>query len=160
MSLTEALLPAAGLLLNAAGQVLALRGGLSLLRSVFAGFTCGLAFTAIASGPEGALPGNLLCYCALGYCYFHFINLGETARRVRLLRELYENPDGLTEAELLSRYNSREIVPVRLARLLGSGQILSREGRYCTGKPAVLIMARAVSLLKRVLFGRCAVFHS
>ena len=35
----------------------------------------------------------------LGYCYFHFVNLGETARRVRIVRELWQSEDnrvGLT----------------------------------------------------------------
>ena len=96
-----------------------------------------------------------MTYAALGYCYFHFINLGETARRVRLMRELAEaGPAGLGKEELLSRYNARTMVEARFRRLLDNSQVVERNGRYYVGKPAVLWMARLVLLLKKLLLGR------
>ena len=35
---------------------------------------------------------NSIIYAALSYCYFNFVNLGETARRIRILRELNDAP--------------------------------------------------------------------
>jgi hypothetical protein len=49
---------------------------------------------------------NVVIYFALSYCYFHFVNLGETARRIRMLRELYASHEGLTVGEILDRYNA------------------------------------------------------
>ena len=145
MTIMSALLPVCGLLINAAVQVAACRASGSLLRSVFAGFAA-------------RLPADILCYGAFGYCYFHFINLGETARRIRLVRELYESPDGLSEADLLRRYNSREILAARMSRLLANGQIISRGGRYFTGKPIVLLIARLMALMKLLVTGKKSEF--
>ncbi len=160
MTILSALLPIFGLLVNVLVQVAVSRGGSSLLRSVFAGFAAGLVPVFYLSGFTSRLPADILCYGSFGYCYFHFINLGETARRIRLVRELYESPAGLSETELLQRYNSREILAARMARLLGSGQLVSRGGRYFTGKPAVLLMARTIMLLKLVIIGKKSEFDA
>jgi hypothetical protein len=160
MTIMIALLPVFALLLNSAVQIAASRAGGSLLRSVFAGFIAGLAPVLYFSGLTARLPADILCYGAFGYCYFHFINLGETARRIRLVRELYESPDGLSETEILHRYNSREILSARMARLLGSGQLLLRDGRYFTGKPAVLLMAKTITFLKLLIIGKKSEFDA
>lgn len=160
MTIMSALLPVFGLSVNAAVQVAISRAGVPLLRSIFTGFAAGLVPLFYFSGLTARLPADLLCYGAFGYCYFHFINLGETARRIRLVRELYESPGGLSEAELLQRYNSREILAVRMARLLGSGQLVSRGGRYFTGKPAVLLMAKTITFLKLVIIGKKSEFDA
>jgi hypothetical protein len=159
MTILRALLPLAGLLINAAVQIAVCRAGGSLLRSIFAGFTAGFVLVAYFSGIAPILTGDILCYGAFGYCYFHFLNLGETARRIRLIRELNESPDGLTEAEFLAKYNCREILVVRMERLLVNGQIVSRNGRYFTGKPALLVMARMITLLKLSVLGRKSEFE-
>ena len=160
MSVVSSLLPVFGLLVNVAVQVAISRAGWSLLRSVFAGFAAGLVPVFYFYGLADRLPGDVLCYGAFGYCYFHFLNLGETARRVRLVRELYECPEGLSETEILQRYNSKEILTVRMARLVKNGQIISRDGRYFTGKPAVLLMARTITLLKLIVTGKKSEFGS
>jgi hypothetical protein len=86
------------------------------------------------------------------------VNLGVTARRPRLLIELSEAPAGLTYAQVLDRYNGRYQVEVRLERLLGSGQIVLRNGRYRIGKPVLLLVARIMVLLKRLLLGKSSEF--
>ena len=50
---------------------------------------------------------NLIIYSSLAYGYFIFINLGETARRIRILRELYDAEEGLSLEEIMVRYNAR-----------------------------------------------------
>lgn len=125
-----------------------------LLRSVVLGFLLGglaalglslqaaleLDLPALEASGQGI--ANLLTYAALGYGYFHFINLGETARRIRLLRELVEANGALTTEALLQRYNAAGIVEVRLGRLLRNHQVTLRQGRLFLARPTVLWMAR------------------
>jgi hypothetical protein len=158
----------AGLATNVLAQVVVFRLWRvpRLLASVFLGFglggftTLGLSMVAalhMALSPvdlAGRLLANLLLYAALGYCYFHFINLGETARRVRLLWELVDAGGALPAPELLRRYNASHIVENRLGRLLRHGQISFCQGRYRIGRPAVLWMARLLDAWKGVLLGR------
>ena len=159
--------PVLGLAANAAVQVGCCRAlpAWGRLRSVYAGFGAGLAaamalssFELRVASCEPArsffdLLANLVAYGALGYGYFHFVNLGETARRIRILRELAESEGGLTLGELLARYNAREIVQRRLKRLLDTRQVVLRDGRYRIGRTAVLRMAEAMALMKRLLLG-------
>lgn len=167
-----ALAPLAALAANVAAQIAAFRlhrrGG--LLRSELIGFAAGGAVLALvhasAAGPPlppgeaGALfAANLLCYGALGYGYFHFGNLGETARRVRIVRELLEAPGGLTLEQIVQRYDAREIFDRRLARLTGTGQIVLRDGRYFIASPVLAAMARGVLLLKLLFLGAGSEFE-
>ncbi len=163
----SALSPVLGLALNVAVQVATFRGrpAIGLLRSEYLGFAAGLAGVMVVAGAarsvsSGAAPPvdaafrvllSLGCYAALGYCHFHFVNLGETARRIRLLRELHEAGGALSHGELAARYGAGEIVGKRIARLLGTGQVVLREGRYHIGSPLVLTIARGMVALKKVL---------
>ena len=101
---------------------------------------------------------NLIIYCSLGYCYFHFINLGITARRIRILRELYTSPGGLTLSELLQRYNAGNMITARLERLLNSGQIVLRDNRYHIGRPVMLFMSRSIVAMKLLILGKRSEF--
>lgn len=101
---------------------------------------------------------NICIYTCLGYCYFHFINLGETARRIRIVREIHDALEGLTMEEILSRYNARTIVDKRLQRLLSKGQIVEKDGRYFAGKPAMLVMSRIIIAMKLILLGKKSEF--
>lgn len=155
MTLLQAASPLLGLAFNCLVQVQACRRDKRLLSSVYRGFAGGAAACALACGFGAELLPSLFSYAALGYCYFHFINLGETARRIRLVRELAEaGPSGLTKEELLSRYNSGELVEARLGRLLSNSQVVEKYGRYYLGGPALLLMARALLLLKKLILGR------
>ncbi len=97
---------------------------------------------------------QILTFVVLGYGYFHFVNLGETARRIRILREFVTAGGQLTAPELLARYNAAEIVEKRLGRLLRRRQLRLDHGRYLVGRPTVLRMARLLDLLKWLLGGR------
>jgi hypothetical protein len=150
--------PLIALFVNAALTVAIFRLKLlPLLKAVYAGFIAGVlalfALELTAGSLNCAVP-DLFVYCALGYCHFHFINLGETARRIRILRELCENPGGLLREELMSRYNARGIVAARLARLAGNGQLVLKDGRYVSGGRAALAMARVLGFMKRALLRR------
>ncbi len=119
----------------------------------------GLAAELSAGDLSGAFLANLATYVALGYGYIHFLNLGQTARRVRLLRELVDAGEPLSRAELLKRYSAADIVRVRLARLEEGGQVVRRDGQLFIGKPTVLAMARAVGLVKQLTLGETMRFR-
>ncbi len=127
--------------------------GTGLLKSVFFGFGCGLLALFLLN-PGITLVNNLLIYALLGYCYFHFVNMGETARRIRILAELGEVPGGLSLREILERYNARDIIDRRLARLVNNGQVKCENGRYYIGNPTVVTMARLTAAAKRAIFGK------
>lgn len=160
--------PVLGLLINIISQITIARyvRKLSPLRSLLPGFLIGLAvmftveivysltrnLTIVALIAELVL--NTITYGSLGYCYFHFINLGETARRVRIVRELLESKDGLSMSELLECYNASEIIDVRIQRLLKNKQIVLRDSKYFIGKSVMLYIARLIVVMKIVILGR------
>lgn len=120
------------------------------------GLALGLASLAVSPRDLAGLGvAWVLTYLALAYWYvFGFFNLGESARRIRLLVELRAAGErGLTLAEVLAAYNARMIVDARLRRLLAGGQVVERGGRYFIGNPLMLCSAKALVLLKLVFLG-------
>ena len=101
---------------------------------------------------------NLIIYSLLGYCYFHFINLGETARRIRIVTELFNSREGLTLEDILRRYDSREMVEKRIGRLVNNGQVVYRDGKYFIGKPVVLMMAKIIVMMKLIILSKRSEF--
>lgn len=164
-----ALSPLIGLALNSLSLVMIYRSrpALGLLRSEYLCFAIGaLAVVAVNLflmyiDPERQLQNiighgllTFFSYSALGYCHFHFVNLGETARRIRLQREIYRAGGSLSHNELLLRYNAREIVDKRISRLIHSGQIIANDGRYFIGNRTVVMIAQFIVGLKVLLLGK------
>lgn len=164
----EVVTPILGLIINAFVQTFTFRymKRIRLLKSVFIGFAVGLF--SIVLMEMGVwyeildvsridilfiLIANMITYSLLGYCYFHFINLGETARRIRILRELYEHKEGLSMSEILERYNAKEILENRMNRLVNKGQIFLKNGRYYIGNRTMLLIANIIYALKRIILG-------
>lgn len=110
---------------------------------------------ASASEAWGAVAVWILTYAGLAYCYvIGFFNLGESARRIRLLIELHAAGErGMTLDEVLTVYNARMIIEARLARLLSGDQIVVRGGRYILQHQLVLYVAKALVLMKLVVLG-------
>lgn len=98
---------------------------------------------------------NSVCFGALGYCYFTFVNLSATSLRIRILRQLRHAPGHmLSTAKILSSYNSTGITHDRIFRLKSWGQLLERDGRIViSGKPAFLRLAGLVDMLRAMVFG-------
>jgi hypothetical protein len=148
---------------NTAGQIAAyrlLRSSGRLFKSQLAGTLVGglVLGLLVNRGPEGALPADVatadaLLYAAFCYVYFHWNNMGETARRIRMLRELAAAPEGLTVQEMVRRYSAREILERRLERLSAAGQISETDGRLVLTSRAVLLSAQLVGLVKLIVFG-------
>ncbi|KAF0144469.1 MAG: Uncharacterized protein FD156_1773 [Nitrospirae bacterium] len=172
LSYLYAFTPLIGLLLNVFAQLIGFRYiKFSLLKSLILGFIIGLLFVfgagfygyfALAQ-PSGEFMTlfivNSLTYLALSYCYAHFINLGEGARRIRIIRELYKSETGLTMGELLKIYNGRQMVENRINRLMSGGQIILRDNRYFIGKPHMLLISRIILLMKMLLLGKRSEFE-
>ena len=155
------------LLINVITQILCLRYVVNgLLKSIFLGFVFGLLGLLIvqlyaASQNIEFLLGlmvNIVIYSLFGYCYFHFINLGETARRVRILRELYGSNEGLTLDEILKRYDAEAMVELRLQRLISSEQVILKDERLHAGRPIVLFLSKVIVLMKLILLGQKSEF--
>jgi hypothetical protein len=164
----QIMIPIVGFLSNMIVQVSSIRllKKAGMLKSIVFGFISGICVLLILEYPlffkikEFIYIGfvNLIIYTSLGYCYFHFVNLGETARRIRILREIYDSESGLTQDEIVKRYNSREIIDRRLERLLDNGQVIRKNGRLYIGKPVVLLIAKIILFLKIFIIGKKSEF--
>jgi hypothetical protein len=167
-SLLQVLSPIVGLVINVLAQIFGSRyiSSMSLLKSVFLGFFVGLlsvfiiefyvdfAFAVPSKDFISYFISNTIIYISLGYCYFQFINLGETARRIRILRELYGTKDGLNMEGILNRYNAGGVVEMRINRLLANGQIILKNDRYFIGRPFMLLIAKIIKIIKLIVIGK------
>lgn len=154
--------PIISFVMNVIFQILIFRymNTLGLLKSVFIAFIFGICvltlieayyITQVFSPLIDSVPFvliNIITYSSLGYCYFHFINLGETARRIRILRELYNSKEGLSMEELLEHYNVKEMIKRRIERLLCNGQISMQGGKYYIKGRTMLFMANIIIAMK------------
>jgi hypothetical protein len=157
MTIQQALSPAAALGVNCLLQIIVCRRTGKLLKSVYVGFAGGMVACVLFCGFSTELLPALATYSAFGYCYFHFINLGETARRIRIVKELSEAGEtGLSKKDILARYNSGKILHTRFERLISNRQVTEKEGRYYLADKAVLHMARTMLFMKKVILGRAS----
>lgn len=168
----QAFIPIICLTVNVLVQVISFRyiANLKLLKSIFTGYAVGLATIFILELYVFFIPSipvkdffsilavNIITYSSLSYCYFHFLNLGETARRIRILMEIYDSKDGLSMDEILIRYNAKEIIERRINRLINSGQVIYKDGRYFIGNPIMLLMSKIIIAMKLILLGKKSEF--
>lgn len=92
----------------------------------------------------------LIIYSSLAYCYFHVFNMSETARRIRILNEIYK-ARGLKISELKSFYNANAMLSNRLERLISLRQIRMSGEKYVIGSHLLYYTARVINLWGRVL---------
>jgi len=90
-------------------------------------------------------------YAIFGYVYFHIFNLSETARRTRILREI-DKTKVLKKDELIEIYTCRDMVSVRLRRLLALGELRLDNNKYILKNKGLLIVARIISGFRKILF--------
>ncbi len=83
----------------------------------------------LSTVPPVGLGYAAVVYSGLGYAYFHLFNLGETGRRIRILREIHA-AGALGREEIASIYGTEGLMDVRLDRLVATGQLAVRDGRY------------------------------
>jgi hypothetical protein len=97
---------------------------------------------------------NLTTYGALGWCYFHFVNLCIASLRIRVLEEIAEAGGEMDAAALLTQYNTDGMIETRINRLTSGGHLVVREERYYSGKAQFLLAARFFDLLRSLILGR------
>lgn len=110
---------------------------------------------AVASADRaGLMILNLLTYVALAFGYFNFVNLTVASLRIRLLEELSEAGGVLPKHALMAAYNSRQVVAIRLDRLVKGGHLVEKDGRLHSGRLPFLIVARIFDTLHCFIIGR------
>lgn len=161
-----ALAALAGLAADFLGHVIsaqfASRPAPAILMGILAGLavTLGVSGFALAKLDADPVDGvaylglNLATFLALAYGYFNFVNLNMTSLRIRLLQEFLESPDGLTRDGVLERYDSRELVRRRIARLTEQGHLARSSDRFLSRRSVLLPIARTLDSLKWIVLRR------
>jgi hypothetical protein len=85
----------------------------------------------------------MVIYVLSGYSYFHFFNMSETSRRIKLM----------TTMSAAGSYTTGEMVTHRLSRLRSLGELRFDGATYTRGRGMLLLPAHAVFFLHRLLFG-------
>jgi hypothetical protein len=164
--------PVAALAINVLGQIVVFRlqEGRHFLRSIALGFVLGgmaLMITQFIYPPglasfeawSKALLVNLPCYAALSYCFFNFANLGQSSIRVRIFARIAARSDGVSVAEIARDYNEAMLMEMRLQRLVESGDLVLRDGRYFLGRTRFVPIAKVIFGIKRLILGKVSEFE-
>lgn len=165
-------LPIFSFIVNVVFQIFSIRytKGRTLLKSIFIGFIFGSLslllgeFYYLSQQSVKLIDticygiSNFIIYFILWNVYFHFVNLGETGRRIRILRELMASKDGLSLDDILSRYNAKEIIARRLIRLTKNGQIILKDNKYYIGKPIMLLITKVIVTMKLLILRKRSEF--
>jgi hypothetical protein len=172
-NLCSLLCPAAALGVNAVVQVtmVRVRKGYQFFRCNIDGFFAGalavvlietLLLRSSAAPPDAPVISwlvNLPAYAALSYCYFAgFTNLGQTSIRIRLYAEIAETPDGMPVERIKEIYDEKALGDLRLRRLLDTGDVVERGGRFFTGRRRLATAAQILTLVRRLILGRASEF--
>lgn len=167
------LTPIAALAVNVLAQIALVRlaRGAHFLRSAAGGFGIGLlALAAIEAWLITRVPGagetwgkallvSVPTYIGLSYCFFNFINLGQSSIRIRLYSEIASTPDGVSVEQMTREYNEDALMHARLHRLTESGDIIEREGRYFVGRRRLVPVAAIIFGLKAFILGKGSEFE-
>jgi hypothetical protein len=99
--------------------------------------------------PVEGLYGAIV-YACVAYSYFHLFNMSETARRIRILSELY-SAGSLSAGQLSSLYDGTAVLEMRLDRLLATRQLARRTDRFVTVGCGLYAAARLTRAWRLVL---------
>lgn len=97
-----------------------------------------------------------LVFNGVAYAYFHFFNMSETARRIRMLLQIrHAGAAGLRVQDLERVYSAKDMVESRLDRLVKMGQLaLGADGRYRVAGHLLLWAGGIMTLWRRLVFRR------
>lgn len=90
-------------------------------------------------------------YLCAAYSYFHLLNMSQTARRIRILREIYA-AGSLSDQQISALYGASTVLELRLERLLAIGQLKLQDDRYVSAGRLLYAAAR-LARAWRVLLG-------
>lgn len=166
------LAPIGAVATNVLAQILAVRigKGRHFLRAVVLGFFIGAVSLIVAQAifPPASDPReawsiamlvNLPLYAALSYCFFNFVNLGQSSIRIRLYDEIGQHPGGIAIADIVREYDEPALMRMRLQRLTESGDIVEKNGRYFVGRKRFVGIAKVIFALKTFILGRGSEFE-
>ena len=105
-----------------------------------------------------ALAVNLPIYLGISYCYYNFVQLGQTSIRLRMYSEIVAHTSGVIVSEIEREYDERGFTEVRLRRLLESGDVIEREGHYFIGRTRLLHIANVILAAKHFLLRKKSEF--
>lgn len=160
------LAPMIGLAVDAAVHVLlAWTTSATPYRCLTVGFLTGSAALLVASlvaargggvvadgyGWLGAMNG--LCYLALAFGYFNFVNLAIASLRIRMLEELVASGGRLPLRRLEDSYGTDRMIGLRIDRLLRGGHLRDEAGRLVSGRRPFLVVARVFDGLRWMILG-------
>lgn len=97
-----------------------------------------------------------LVFNGVAYAYFHFFNMSETARRIRMLLQVRQaGHAGLRVHDLEREYSPKDMIEARLDRLVKMHQlVLDTEGRYRISGHVLLWAGRIMGLWRRLVLRR------
>lgn len=159
--------PAAGFVVNVVAQLVLTRAApaAGLLKVILAAFSVGFLATASlatlacyfdrASWLNGAalFATAIIIYGAASLVIFAVINLGETSLRIKMLSMIIKSPDGISMTELLRTNNEKELISIRLERLITKGQARFAEDIFYPRVSFLFLAAALVRALRVLIFG-------
>jgi hypothetical protein len=164
--------PLIALAVNGLTQIVLLRStrGSHFMRSMIGGFLAGAAGLLVLEffllpHPDlfwdtiAGVTVHAMTYVALSYCYFNFVNLGQSSIRIRIYSEIAASPVGLSVQDLEKDYNEKALMAMRLRRLAESGDIVKKESLFFVGRQRLVLLARIVFAAKQFLLSRKSEFH-
>jgi hypothetical protein len=164
--------PMIALAINGLVQIVLLRStrGAHFMRSIIGGFLAGsagllvmefllLRFPDLFWETIAGVTVHVLTYVALSYCYFNFVNLGQSSIRIRIYSEIAATAKGLSVQDLERDYNESALMAMRLRRLTESGDIVKKDGRFFVGRQRLVPVARIVFAAKQFLLSRKSEFQ-
>lgn len=90
----------------------------------------------------------------LGHVYFNWFNMSETARRIHLLVTYYKivnQPSADTQSEL-KNYNSKNMIEVRLQRLIDYNAIKINNGKYYPNHGMILYGSIILAKIRKLFY--------
>lgn len=85
---------------------------------------------------------QIISYNCLIYSYFHFFNLSDTGRRIKILLMIHDNKD-------IKNYSSSVMIDNRIARLQKFGWIRKKRSKYVISKKYPLFILKILRVLKK-----------
>ena len=106
-----------------------------------------------ATDTLGLTAMNVVASLGFAFGYFNFVNLTVASLRIRILEEIADSAGWLPRAALLDRYGTGSVADIRLARLVGGGHLVERNGRLYSGRLQFLLVARIFDAVRSLIFG-------
>lgn len=149
--------PLIALVVNVCMQMISIhlshRTGLSIIIGLLIGWCVALVLLCILSNSYFIMDCGtcFVSYLALSFCFWAFLNLNITSLRIRILRELLKESQGLKTDVLLQYYSPNELIKKRILRLEALGQIRRKNGKWVLHSRKLLVLVWVTSLLRNLI---------